>query len=302
MRLRGTRPRGVRDSQRPGRCGRYPAAGRSGRYRGRPPPKRRESQFRAQPTTGDANPRIEALARLDALRSLITGYDVNGGRARVLLAEYERPARRPVRRRPELVEAELGLLTTFADVCELSRNRPTLDEEDTDERVHSPREHFHSYLQSLDVEVGGTARRHSVPGSLARCVNYDVTDLEPQPRAGGGRLPAVPRAAAHGEPGAGRSPHCSSAGCRRRTSPPRLPTPLGEVLDRLIVATQVRYPVIGDIARNLRFRLLRRARRSASAREQVYDGVRGGLQYLAEHPDAADYAARIDALVATPSR
>ena len=29
----------------------------------------------------------------------------------------------------------------------------------------------------------------------------------------------------------------------------------GEVLERLIVATQVRYPVIGDIARNLRFRL-----------------------------------------------
>ncbi len=74
---------------------------------------------------------------------------------------------------------------------------------------------------------------------------------------------------------------------------------VGEVLERLIVATQVRYPVIGDIARNLRFRLFDEPQ-IRKAREQIYDGVREGLQYLADHPDAPDYAARIDALVATP--
>src|SRR6185369_15486780 len=36
------------------------------------------------------------------------------------------------------------------------------------------------------------------------------------------------------------------------------------------------------------------------AREQIYDSVRESLQYLADNPDAPDYAARIDALVATP--
>ena len=74
---------------------------------------------------------------------------------------------------------------------------------------------------------------------------------------------------------------------------------MGEVLERLIVATQVRYPVIGDVARNLRFRLFDepQIRRPAS---RIYDGVRDSLQYLADHPDAPDYAARIDALVATP--
>ena len=74
---------------------------------------------------------------------------------------------------------------------------------------------------------------------------------------------------------------------------------VGEVLERLIVATQVRYPVIGDIARNLRFRLFDEPQ-IRKAREQIYDGVREGLQYLADNPDAPDYAARIDALVATP--
>jgi Biotin-requiring enzyme len=46
-------------------------------------------QFRTQPRSEDANPRTEALAQLDELRSLITGYDVSADRARILLAEYE---------------------------------------------------------------------------------------------------------------------------------------------------------------------------------------------------------------------
>ena len=74
---------------------------------------------------------------------------------------------------------------------------------------------------------------------------------------------------------------------------------VGEVLERLIVATQVRYPVIGDIARNLRFRLFDEPQ-IRKAREQIYDSVRESLQYLTDNPDAPDYAARIDALVATP--
>ena len=74
---------------------------------------------------------------------------------------------------------------------------------------------------------------------------------------------------------------------------------VGEVLERLIVATQVRYPLIGDIARNLWFRLFDEPQ-IRKAREQVYDGVREALQYLADNPDAPDYASRIDALVATP--
>ena len=61
----------------------------------------------------------------------------------------------------------------------------------------------------------------------------------------------------------------------------------------------MRYPVIGDIARNLRFRLFDEPQ-IRKAREQIYDSVREGLQYLADNPDAPDYAARIDALVATP--
>src|SRR5690606_32601288 len=80
----------------------------------------------------------------------------------------------------DIVRAELALLTTFADVCELSRNRPTEDEKNSDDRVHSPREFFHGYLQSLDVEVGGLP--DSFRARLARALrHYDVLELDRTP-------------------------------------------------------------------------------------------------------------------------
>ena len=45
----------------------------------------------------------------------------------------------------------------FADFAELSRNRPAGEETHAETAVHSPREYFHTYLQSLDVERGGAA-------------------------------------------------------------------------------------------------------------------------------------------------
>ncbi len=122
-------------------------------------------------------PAVRAVALLDALRALVTGYDVSGTEARALVAEYG--ALRPVLpgEDADLVRAELALLTTFADVCELSRNRPSRDEEKSADPVHSPREYLHTYLRSLDAE------RERLPDSfrtkLSRALrHYGVTDLE----------------------------------------------------------------------------------------------------------------------------
>ena len=255
-------------------------------------------QFRTQPKTEDTNPRAEALARLAELRASILGYDLGASRARILLAEYDALRGSLPFDDPELVQAELGLLDTFADICEMSRNRPTLDEEDTDERVHSPREHFHSFLHSLDADVEG------LPPSFQNKIvcalrNYDVDTLdEPGPELEEGvyRLFLALQRMENQVP-------VITALLGRWLTAEEVPSAstgaVGDVLDRLIGATQVRYPVIGDIARNLRFRLFDEPQ-IRKAREQIYDGVREGLQYLADHPDAPDYAARIDALVATP--
>ncbi len=73
---------------------------------------------------------------------------------------------------------------------------------------------------------------------------------------------------------------------------------IGEVLERLIVATQLRYPAVGDLARSIRFRLFDQPRILA-ARELVYEGVRENLQHLDKHPQAADYPQRVEAMAAS---
>ena len=88
--------------------------------------------------------------------------------------DYDRArATRRDRRCASCCDAALDVLATFADICELSRNRPAGEEESGDERVHSPREYFHSYLQSLDVEREGLpeafrTRLAAVPSPLRR--------------------------------------------------------------------------------------------------------------------------------------
>ena len=74
---------------------------------------------------------------------------------------------------------------------------------------------------------------------------------------------------------------------------------VGQALEHLIFATQLRFPVVGDLARSIVFRwagqpMLRRKR------AEVYAGVRGHLRYLDENPDAPDRAERIATMVASP--
>ena len=254
-------------------------------------------EFRTQPKGPDVTPHSEALARLAELRGLITGYDVSAERVRVLLAEYDSLRGSLPDDDQELVDAELDLLDTFADVCELSRNRPTLDEEESDEPVHSPRERFHSFLHSLDAEREGlpTTFRTKLVRALR---DYDVADLEPGPEL----EDAVYRLFLALQRMENQVPVITALLGRWLTTdqvPAASTSTLTEVLQRLIEATQVRYPVIGDISRNLRFRLFDEPQ-MIKAREATYDGVRRELQYLTENPGAPDRAERINALVETP--
>jgi hypothetical protein len=71
---------------------------------------------------------------------------------------------------------------------------------------------------------------------------------------------------------------------------------VGQALEHLIFATQLRFPVVGDLARSIVFRwagqpLLRRKR------AEVYADVRGHLRHLDQNPDAADRAGRIAKMI-----
>ncbi|MFH5212239.1 biotin carboxylase N-terminal domain-containing protein [Antrihabitans sp. NCIMB 15449] len=254
-------------------------------------------EFAKEASTIDSDARAEATARLDALRAVLTGFDVGGARARELLREYD-TLRSSLTAADRTVDAELDLLTTFADICELSRNRPSTDEEEyAHEQAHSPREHFHSYLLSLDCDVQGLP--DSFRDRLSRALShYDIIDLEHGPLL----EEAVYRLFLALQRIENQVPVI--VGLLERWLTDAAPAPkagpaLAEVLDRLIEATQVRYPVIGDVARNLRFRFFDEPS-IREIRNRAYDNVRGNLQYLAERPDSVDYGDRVRALAATP--
>jgi acetyl/propionyl-CoA carboxylase alpha subunit/acetyl-CoA carboxylase carboxyltransferase component len=240
---------------------------------------------------------LRALRLLADLESMLLGYDVRPDDGRRAAGTYQRVRGELDDRRPELLGAELAVLTIFADLCELSRNRPHAEEEGADDRVHSPREYFHAYLHSLDVE------RERLPEEF---------------RAKLGRVLAH-----YGLDSTERSADLEEAVFRVFLSQQRTPTHLPvvtallqrwladeapsdgvaerarEVLDRLVLATQLRFPAIGDLARSARFRWFE-APIVEAAREEAYAEVRDQLGYLSEHPDAEDYEDRVEALVASP--
>ncbi|GAB3691588.1 ATP-binding protein [Saccharopolyspora tripterygii] len=109
-----------------------------------------EIELPAQPALG-ATERAERGLR--DLHDLLLGFDTEQQHRRRVLADYL-AARAELRGGPS--EGELDALAVFADLAELSRDKPR-DGDDLDPAVpvHSPREHFHRYLRSLDVERCG---------------------------------------------------------------------------------------------------------------------------------------------------
>ena len=187
-----------------------------------------------------------------ALTAVVLGYDVPPEDQDAALSEYL-AVRDEVRADGESVLAdELDLLTIFADLAELSRNRPVDEDRHTELRVHSSREHFHTFLQSLDVERGGLPEQFR--DRLVRVlVHYGVEDLE--------RTPELEAAVFRIFLAQQRStPEVALAsavlGCWSDETPPTGPLAARAraLLERLGRVTQSRYPVIGDLARSVRFR------------------------------------------------
>jgi acetyl/propionyl-CoA carboxylase alpha subunit/acetyl-CoA carboxylase carboxyltransferase component len=240
-------------------------------------------------------PAGERVARgVQDLRSLLLGFDVDPHDEHRVLADYlaARAELAAEGRRP--LAEEIELISLFADVSELSRNKPGGEEPTSDSQVHSAREHFHAYLQSLDVERAGLPA--SFQGKLAKALgHYGVTDLERTAQLEEAVFRiflALQRAASDA------TVVVTLLREWLREAPPdeALREPAGLALERLIAATQVRFPVVSDLARGIVFAwfaqpLLRRNR------ARVYAEVRKHLRYLDANPDAPDRAERIAVMV-----
>ncbi|GAB09774.1 acyl-CoA carboxylase [Gordonia araii NBRC 100433] len=241
----------------------------------------------------DVDPAERADQDREELRSLLLGFDVNPDENRRLLDEYlETRAAVVARSGPPLAE-EADLIDVFADLAELARIRPR-DDAVFDERVHSAREHFHTYLQSLDVEVAGLPDSFQTRLSYA-LGHYGITDLERTGDLEG----AVFRAFLALQRQEETAPLISALlrlWLREPIPAPELRDPVGSALERLVSATQVRFPALSDLARGVLHNWFGRPR-LRTTRERVYADVREHQAYLDDNPDAPDRAERISAMV-----
>ncbi|MFP4635714.1 MAG: biotin carboxylase N-terminal domain-containing protein, partial [Nitriliruptoraceae bacterium] len=228
---------------------------------------------------------------LDVLRRLVLGYDVPEDTVDALLGV--------VRTAPDdaaTLRGELAVLRAYADITSLSRNRRLGDDEDAAD-AHSAREYLHAFLRSLDTEAEQLPA--SFQDKLRRALaHHDVAGLE--------RSVELEEALyrihlAQHDPAATTVVIGLLEGRLRAGAPDdeQDAEQLRETLDRLIVATQARQPVIGDLARRARYRAFEQPRLEQQ-RERVYAEVREHLRALAEDPDRPDRDGRMAALVAAP--
>ncbi|MEV5768446.1 carboxyl transferase domain-containing protein [Micromonospora sp. NPDC052213] len=228
------------------------------------------------------------------LRSLLLGFDIDPHDDRRTLDDYLAARRAATEDGHRPLAEELDLVDVFADLAELSRNRPAGEDVGGEGHVHSAREYFHTYLQSLDVERAGLPE--AFQAKLARALgHYGVTGLERSPE-----LEAAVFRIFLAQQRASADATVVAALLRSwlREPPPDevLREPAGLALERLVAATQVRFPVVADLARGVVFAwfgqpLLRRNR------ARVYANVRKHLRHLDAHPDAPDRAERVGEMV-----
>lgn len=237
---------------------------------------------------------VERTARgLEDLRCLILGYDVDPHDRTRLLSEYlaDRKEAIDAGRRPLADEVEL--ITVFADIAALSQNRPSGQDVDS-EHVHSAREGFHTYLQSLDVERDGLPQ--AFHDHLAAALShYGIDDLERTPELEAAVF-RIFLALANPQDSVTIVSKLLRQWFREPTPRDELRDMVGGALDRLVSATQVRFPAISDLARGVIYTwygqpLLRRNR------ARVNNNVRTHLRHLDANPDSPDRADRIAEMV-----
>ncbi|HEU5083374.1 MAG TPA: biotin carboxylase N-terminal domain-containing protein, partial [Acidimicrobiales bacterium] len=227
------------------------------------------------------------LGRLDVLRSLLLGFDAADHGDRIVDGlRRDGPSADPAHR-----SRELELLRIFADICGLTRDRRITDR-DQGLEARSPLEHFHAYLRTLDADHEDLPERFRtrLHDALA---HYGVHSLDRTPQLEAAvhsvhravqrrdeQLPVIEALLHH------RLEDCGDLAERDI---------LRDTLDRLIAATQARYPSLGNLARSVRHRCIDRPLLD-DRRDAVHERVHASLEALTADP--ADGEA-LDELVAT---
>ncbi len=259
-----------------------------------------EGVFLDLPDVADHGDAAERAARGRAdLSAMLLGYDLDPSHESRALEEYLTARDQLAADGAPVARDEISLLSVFADLSEIGRNRPVGQETHVENRVHSPREHFRTFLQTLDPERGGLPA--DFVGRLERVLrHYDVDSLDRTPDLEG----AVFRVFLSQQRSAPEVEMATSILQRWLAEP----APEGEdeasahdLLDRLVVATQLRFPIVGDLARSVRFRWFDQPLVDAD-RRSVLGSVGDELDQIDALPPGPERTERVDTLASIPER
>ena len=253
----------------------------------------------ATPPVAGSDATTVAADALTSLRYLVLGYDIDERDARPLLAALNAARQDLPPDDPTVLEGELAIFGIFADLCALSRNRrgPEDESQQVDpagEEARNPQEYLYAYLRSRDADVEGLPE--SFREKLRRALShYGVADLEQSDALSSALYRMF---LAHRRATAQVPVILDLLGWRLR-HPDSLPADVREryqrVLDHLVNATQLRHPVVGGLARRVRYTCFD-APVIAAERARGQQAVRDTLDHLADDP--AERAAQIDGIVA----
>ncbi len=235
----------------------------------------------------------------EALRCHMLGYDIDQADSKQLLSEQRAVYHLIIQDNQELLQAENEILSIFADICSLFRRE--LDPAETNvqgEQVHSAEHDLLAYLRSRDTRVERLPRAF-VTNLQRALAHYNVKSLEPSPELDASLL-LMYKSHEH----VNQQLAAIIAILERRlehvdTLALSASREMHLLLDRLVLATQGRYPAVNDLAREIRFHYFNKPL-FERARNKVYEAMQAHLAYLAGHPAAADRDERMSALVACP--
>ena len=238
-----------------------------------------------------AGPPAGVAQALEELRGLMLGFDVEATGLRDALA-------RPLDggSAEAFARGAVPVLDIFADVASLFRRRGEDRGEEWDEGPGAE-EYLFTYLRKIDERGAGLP--DAFLGKLRRALrHYGVGDLLRSPELEES-LYRICKAHQREEQLAG--PVSQLLGrflegdALALGSIPQMPS----LLDRLIAATQSRYPAVNDLAREVRYRLLERPL-IERVRSRAFAGAEQDLAALAGATAPADRAALVHSLVQCP--
>ncbi len=249
------------------------------------PPGQGGERVRFAPTQPDPYPLVHQRDELRELEWLALGFDVPPREAQRIVEELATAS--------EPGSGERRFIELYTDLQALTR--PRHDDEDGEDLLRSPQEHFHAWLRSLDAAAEGLP-----PGFVAllerALAHYGVDGLD--------RTPALEDAAYRLFLAEQRADGARAAivalldGCLARfAAAGSAPSEsFRDALDRLVRVASRRDPVLADIARECRWRFFDEPLVDA-VRATIYAEAEAGLDRLAADPEGSGREAVVEALV-----